>query len=346
MKRVYLDYNATSPVHPEVAKGLQKALAIFGNPSSLHAEGRAAKEAVEDAREKIARTIDAEPDQIIFTGSGTEANNHVVSQAAGLVVTSEIEHPSILEACDATYLAVSRQGIIDTGAIPANAALVSVMLANNETGVIQSIPRLSIPVHTDAVQALGKLSFSFKALGVDFMTLSAHKIGGLKGVGALVVKDPKKFKAMLFGGPQEQRLRAGTENVPGIIAFGIAVEHIQAVDKQLKLQLLHGIETSISNAVINGHPDQTLSNTLNVSFPGLKGESLVIALDLAGVAASTGSACSTGSTEPSHVLLAMYKDKAIAESSVRFSLGPDTTHADIVYVLDVLPGLVKKLRDH
>lgn len=364
MRRVYLDNNATTSLSPNVKKKMIEALELFGNASSMHTRGREAKTAVERAREQIAELIGANPNEIIFTASGSEANNMVLNTFDN-VITSSIEHPSILEPAkqkNATFLPVDKNGVIKIREVESvleksnkEKTLVSVMLANNETGVIQDVSKIAksakksgLLIHTDATQAVGKIPVSVNKLGVDYLTFSAHKIHGPKGIGALYVRSGAPISPLILGGHQENSKRAGTTNNLGIIGFGEAAKEITNADtkkvKQLRDYLLSEIKSKIEYIVINTPSENSLPNTLNVSFLGAEGESILLALDGAGIEISTGSACASTSIEPSHVLMALHNDAEIAHGSVRFSLGPDTSKADIDYVIENLPGVIEKLR--
>ena len=345
---VYLDYNATAPIRPEVAAAMTSALELCGNASSVHRFGRLARRAVEDAREAIAAAVDASAAEIVFTGSGTEANNLALRGPGRPVFISAVEHNSVLAVRDdATIVRVDRDGLVDldhledlltTAAAP---ALVSVMLANNETGVLQPVGevaalarRYDALVHCDAVQALGKIPLSFAALGLDVMSVSAHKLGGPQGVGALVVRDGIDLAPLLRGGGQERSRRAGTENVAGISGFGAAAALVEqtVASAPALLQLRDDIEDRVRTiwpaAVIFGAAAKRLPNTSCIGLPGVSNEVQVMALDLAGVAVSAGSACSSGKLTPSHVLQAMGAGDVAAASAIRVSLGWQTTAAD------------------
>lgn len=382
-KQIYMDNNATTPLHPEVKKAMIKGMEIFGNPSSIHAFGRLSKKHIEEARETIASFIGAEPDEIVFTGSGSEANNTVLSmltcplkkcahneEKGSQIITTKIEHPCILEAAKCVssrgikvhYLDADCLGKINIeelkNVISNKTFLVSVMMANNEIGTIQDIKTIcdiahknGALFHTDAVQAVGKIPLDVKKLGVDFLTLSAHKIYGPKGVGALYTKKGMPFCPLIRGGHQEQGRRAGTENTLGIIGFGKAIEmrkqEMEPEEKRLlklKEVLKRGIEENIQDARLNGHPTDCLPGTINVSFDGAEGESILLYLDQKGVAVSTGSACASGSLDPSHVLLATGVSAERAHGSVRISMGRENTKNDVEYLLKVLPGVIKKIR--
>lgn len=337
----------------------------WGNPSSIHTPGRRARKAVEDAREVVARAIHAGPFEVVFTSGGTEANNTVIRAAGGHVVTTAVEHDSILRACaargNATVVPVDSTGRVHPDAVleavRPDTKLVSVMLANNEVGTLQPVAEIArrchekgVLVHTDAVQALGKIRIDVRELGVDLLTLSAHKIHGPKGVGALFVREGVALAPLLHGGFQEFEKRAGTENVPGIVGFGKAVElavarfdesvaHMNGLRKRLVEGLLR-----LPQVTLHGHPTERLPNIVNVTFAGIDGEALLMALDAEGVYVSSGSACASLSLEPSHVLTAMGLDRMAVRGAVRFSLSRMTTEAEVEYALSVLPRIVEKLR--
>lgn len=378
MEAIYLDHNATTPIRPEAVRAMREVLEEnFGNPSSVHWAGTRARSAVEAARAQIARLMGAMPESIFFTSSATEANNTVIRSAAlrapqhgDHIVTCATEHPSVLELCQdlrreglrVTELEVDSGGVLDperlAAAIDDRTLLVTLMWANNETGVVQEIPELAraaaarrVPFHTDAVQALGKLEFSLPDHPIEFASFSAHKLGGPKGVGVLYARDAAHFSALLRGGPQERRRRAGTENVPGIVGFGAACEAAsrdlaERNDRlgRLRDRLWTGIANAIPEVCVNGSMTRRLPHTLNVAFLGADAEILVEALDLAGIAVASGAACASGSTEASHVLLAMGIAPEIALSSIRFSLGVDTREDQITSVLERLPDIVERVR--
>jgi cysteine desulfurase len=370
-KKIYLDHNGTTPLHPDVKKAMREALNLYGNPSSLYAGGRQMRELVENARVEIANFIGAKPDEIIFTGSGTEANNTVLSLVKKELITSTIEHPAILEPAkfltkqniNVVYINVDKYGKIDINqlqkTISKQTELVSVMMVNNEIGTIQDIKTIAeiahqhgALFHTDAIQALGKIPVNAAELGIDLLTMSAHKLYGPKGVGALYVKNKTPFQPFILGGHQEQNRRGGTENTLGIIGFAKAVEmRTKEMPKEhdrllaLKNMLKNGIKERIPDVQFNGHPQDSVTNTLNVSFAGAEGESILLYLDLEGIAISTGSACASGSLDPSHVLLATGLSAEYAHGSIRFSLGRENTKNDIEYVLEVLPKVIKKIRN-
>ncbi len=383
-RQVYLDHNATTPLHPEVAKTMRETMGCFGNPSSMHAFGREARRLIEEARAQVASFLGTLPEEIVFVGSGSEGNNTVLSILGCKsthcacdcghkthIVTTAIEHPCILETsrCLAshgtqiTYLGVDREGKISLDelrdSITPHTGVVSVMMANNEIGTIQDIREISRIVHekgalfhTDAVQAFGKIPINVQALGIDFLTVSAHKIYGPKGVGALYVRRGVQFCPLIHGGHQERGRRAGTENTLGIVGLGKAVEmrSLEMDDEKKRLEglknaLKTGIAERIPDVWFNGHPTDCLAGTLNVSFDGAEGESILLYLDLEGIAVSTGSACASGSLDPSHVLMAAGVPVERAHGSIRMSLGRENTMEDVDYVLDKLPGIINKIRE-
>lgn len=381
---IYFDHNATTPLHPEVQAEIQASFGIFGNPSSFHQFGREARKRVEIARAEVASFIGADPEEVFFVGSGSEANNTVLSilpcdkqhcvcnmKIAKKVVTTKIEHPCILESAkclklkgsDVHFLDVDAYGKVDIeqlGAVLAkgDVGLVSIMMANNEIGTIQDIKRLARMAHdkgalfhTDAVQAVGKIPIDVKDLDVDFLTISAHKIYGPKGVGALYVKKNVRFCPLIVGGHQERGRRAGTENTLGIIGLAKAVEmrRIEMTDEEERLLRLKGLmrrllEENVPDIRFNGHPTDCLPGTLNVSFAGVEGESILLYLDLEGIAVSTGSACASGSLDPSHVLLATGLAAEDAHGSIRISLGRDNTQEDVEYAAEKIREVIVRLR--
>ncbi|HOZ49746.1 MAG TPA: aminotransferase class V-fold PLP-dependent enzyme [Candidatus Hydrogenedentes bacterium] len=384
-RRVYLDHNATTPLHPEVAQSMTEAIHVFGNPSSMHAFGREARALVENARANVAGLINALPEEVIFVGSGSEGNNTVLSilscpsehctcdrrRGPNGIVTTRIEHPCILETSKCLKgrgIPVVLVGVDGLGkvqmdeldnALNDGVGILSVMMANNEIGTIQDIKAIAarahakgILVHTDAVQATGKIPVDVRDLDVDFLTVSAHKIYGPKGIGALYVRRGTTFCPLVRGGHQERGRRAGTENTLGIVGFGKAAE-LRTRDlaeemprlRALREALRQGIEERIPDVHFNGHPIDCVPNTLNVSFDGAEGESILLYLDLEGIAVSTGSACASGSLDPSHVLLATGLPVERAHGSIRMSLGRDNSEADVDYVLDTLPGIIRRIRD-
>jgi len=379
MKKIYLDHNATTPVHPDVLKEMLPYFSEeYGNASSLHSFGRKAREAVEDARVKVARLIGpVEPVDIVFTGSGTESDNFAIKGAAHAlknkgrhIITSKIEHYAVLNTCEflakegyeVTYIPVDEYGLIDIDALKKSirhdTILISIMFANNEVGTIESVGDIAaiahekgVLFHTDAVQALGKLPIDAEETGIDLLSVSAHKIYGPKGVGALYVSKKAKITPLIHGGHHERNRRAGTENAAGIAGFGKACqlisEDMEKSNKRigvLRDRLWDGMSRNIKDVKLNGHPSKRLANTLNVSFGRVEGESVLFNLDLRGIAASSGSACTSGSVGPSHVLSAMGMDAKTAQAAVRFSLGSGNTEAEIDRVIKELPPIIKKLR--
>lgn len=370
--RVYLDHNATSPVRGEVADAVDRALrAHWGNPSSVHAEGATARAAIERARESVASLLGVSAREIFFTSSASEANNTVLAALARRhVVTTAVEHPSVeapLAALEAQGLRVTRlpvdgAGLVDpavfAAALGPATALASVLYAHNETGVLQPIEALAahahargVPLHADVTQAAGRIPLDLPRLGVDFASLSAHKLGGPPGVGCLVARGERAVEPLLRGGPQERGRRGGTENVPGIVGFGVACELARrelptraTALAELRDRLWDGIAAKVPGAVRNGSREHVLPNTLNVCFPGASGELLVQALDLEGVAVSSGAACASGSVEPSRALRAYGLDLASARASLRFSLGHGVGAAQIDHVLTLLPDVVARAR--
>jgi len=377
MKQVYLDYAATTPQSPEATKAMRPYFEKhYGNASSLHQFGQRAREAVEASRQNIAKFLNCSMAEVFFTGSATEADNlailGVIKSSKLHIITTAIEHPAVLEPIkrleklgeiEVTYLPVSRDGLVKVEdiekAIRPNTVLVSIMYANNEIGVIQPIVEIGkvikatdqkIIFHTDAVQAANYLDCDVQKLGVDLLTLSGHKIYGPKGVGALYVKKGAALEPMMFGGHQEQGLRPSTENVAAIAGLGAAIATISnrksqiANIKKLRDKLLDGILKNIPKTSLNGSADNRLPNNVNISFSGVEGESILMALDQKGVCVSTGSACASGSLQPSHVLMALGLSHQQAHGSIRFSLGKYTTKEEIDYVLKVLPDIIKRLR--
>lgn len=379
MPRVYMDHNATTPVHPEVYAAMVPFFQNkFGNASSIHWAGREIRKYVEEARQKVADLLHASPEEIIFTGCGTESDNMAIKGVAfalrekgNHIITTQVEHHAVLHTChfmerigyEVTYLPVDHYGLIDLDllrkTIKPQTILVSIMFANNETGTIFPIKEIGeiirqkgVILHTDAVQAVGKIPIDLQELPVDILSLSGHKLNTPKGIGAQFVRRGLPLIPLIHGGGQEYGLRAGTENVPYIIGLGKACEIARrdfdkrvAHLRRLRDCLQQGISERIPHVVFNGHPSQRLPNTLNVSFLDIEGESLLLNLDLEGIAVSSGSACTSGSLEPSHVLLAMGIPPQVAQSAIRFSLGWTNTEAEVDYVLEVLPRLVQRLRE-
>jgi cysteine desulfurase len=366
--RVYLDNNATTPVDPAVLDALQAALRdVFGNASSIHKEGQSARRRIEEARESVAALVGAAAREIVFTSGGTESNNAALFGAARHhIVTTAIEHPSVLEpveelarrGCAVTIVPPSRRGVVPAEAVIAalrpETALVAMMLANNETGVVQPVADVArvcrergIHVHCDAVQGAGKIDIDVRALGVDTLALSAHKLHAPKGIGAMFVRSGLSLERFVFGGAQERRRRAGTENVPLAIAFGVAAELARDPVPRSRVRALRDrFEAAIAplGCTINGADAERLPNTSSVTFDGADGEGIVIGLDLAGIAVSTGAACSSGRIEPSHVLTAMGLSADEARATVRVSLSRFTTADDIDRAAGALREIVPRAR--
>jgi len=378
MKRIYLDYAATTPTHPEVMKAMLPYFAdSFGNPSSIHSLGQEAKHAIEKARNQVAALIGATSDEIVFTGSGTEADNFAMKGVAlskhgkgNHIITSSIEHHAVLETykflkeqgLSVTYLPVDGSGMVDPNdvkkAIKSSTILISVMHANNEVGTIEPIAEIGyiareaeIYFHTDAVQTVGHIPVDVNELNVNLLSISAHKLYGPKGTGALYIRGGTRISSFMHGGSQERGRRASTENVPAIVGFGKAAEiaqqeMLEEVQKltSLRDQLIEGILKNIEYTQLNGHPVMRLPNNVNISISYVEGESILLNLDLAGICASTGSACTSSDLSPSHVLVAMGLPHLQAHGSLRFTLGKWTTEEETKQVLNVLPGIVSKLR--
>jgi cysteine desulfurase len=380
----YLDHAATTPMLPEALDAYAAAAREIGNPSSLHAAGRGARRLVEESRERIAAVIGARPSEVIFTGGGTEADNLATKGIFWArrdedptrlrVVTSSVEHHAVLDAVDwlgrhegakVTHLPVDDAGRVDpekfAGLVHAHGeqiAVVSVQWANNEVGTVQPIPELAalasaagIPFHTDAVQAVGQVPVDFAESGVAALTLTGHKLGGPVGVGALVLGRDVSCTPLLHGGGQERDVRSGTLDTPGVVAFAVAVEtsvraRLGYADRvaALRDELVRRVLATIPDAIYNGDPERRLPGNAHFSFPGCEGDALLLLLDAQGIYCSTGSACSAGVAQPSHVLLAMGADDARARSSLRFSLGHDSTEADLDALLAALPGAVERAR--
>ncbi len=379
MDRVYLDHAATTPVDPEVADAMARVLReVPGNPSSIYAEGRRARTLVDRARDEVAAAIGADEGEIVFTSGGTEADNLALrgvlrafqDEKDGLIV-STIEHHAVLDTAEdlehrgqahLTRVRVDRDGLVDPAdvarAIDERTALVSIMHANNEIGTIEPIGEIgavcrerAVTFHTDAVQTVGVLPFDVGDLPVDLVSINAHKFYGPKGVGALYVRKGTRIATLQTGGGQEKGRRTGTENVPGIVALGTAMriaserrERDARRLARLRDRVIKGVRTRIPVAVLTGHPTRRLPNNASFCFPGTQGESLIVALDLEGIAVSSGSACTSGKTDPSHVLLAIGLDREVAQGSLRITVGRDTTDADVDRLLDVLPRVVERLR--
>jgi cysteine desulfurase len=375
MYRVYLDNNATTPVLPEVFEAMRPYFGErFGNASSIHHHGQETRAAVEDARESVADLLGCSAGEIVFTSGGTESDNLAIAgwvAAGDHVITSSIEHHAVLHACkhlekigcEVTILPVDGRGLIDPSdvrrALRPSTKLISVMMANNETGVLQPVEEIgkiaseaNVLFHTDAVQAAAKVSINVRQIGCDALSISGHKIHAPQGVGALYVKKGTRIQPLFHGGRHERSRRAGTENVPGIVALGKAAQlSKEALDRKddLKMaamrdRLEQGILTSVDEAGVNGEGATRVPNTTNLHFDHIEGEAMVIALDLKGLAVSTGAACSSGAIEPSHVLIAMGLRPDQARASIRFSLGKQTTEADIDFALGLVPETVARLR--
>ncbi len=378
MKRIYLDYAATTPVRPEVLEAMLPYFSeSFGNPSSVHSCGQSSRQAVEHAREQIAALIGGAPDEIVFTSGGSEADNHALKGVAGAnsgrgkhIISTAVEHHAVLETCrflaengfEVTCLPVDENGLVDPQAVreslTPSTILISIMLANNEVGTIQPIEQIAaiskqagVYLHTDAVQAAGHIPVDVNRLGVDLLSISGHKLYGPKGIGALYVRQGTRIAPFMHGGGQEKGRRAGTENVPSIVGLGKAAEMAReelsgemARLTTLRDRLISGLLNGMEHVHLNGHPLLRLPNNVNVSIDGAAGEALLLNLDLEGICVSTGSACSTTTHEPSHVLTALGIPAERAHSSLRMTLGHWTTPAEIDRVLEVLPGVVTKLR--
>lgn len=378
MKHIYLDYAATTPLHPEALATMQPFFSSkYGNPSSLHTYGQETKEAVEHARGLVSTALGARPDEIIFTSSGTEADNfaikgvaHALGSKGKHIITSAVEHHAVLETCHfleqqgytVTIVPVDRYGMVDPDdvgkAITKQTILVSIMHANNEVGTVQPITRIGnicrekeVYFHTDAVQSFGVLNTHVDELNVDLLSLSAHKFYGPKGAGVLYIRRGTRIVPLIHGGGQEWNKRASTHNVPCVVGLGKAVELAMAETKErvahvrgLRDMLVASITNSIDDVVLNGHPTQRLPNNCHVLVKHIEGEALLLRLNALGIAASTGSACSSESIQPSHVLTAMDIDPIDAHGSLRLTVGRLTTVDDIAYVSKHLPGIVKELR--
>lgn len=378
MRKVYLDNAATTALSPKVLEQMMPYLtAIYGNPSSPHSFGQEARKGVEHARDQVAKALNALPEEIIFTGCGTESDNTVLfgvaeryAKKGNHIITTNVEHHAILHTCEAlekrgievTYLPVDENGMVTAeqvaDAITDKTILVSIMFANNEVGTIMPIAEIGkicrergVLFHTDAVQAVGHVPIDVKAMNIDMLSLSAHKFHGPKGVGALYMKKGVRLPAYVMGGAQERSRRAGTENVAGIVGLGAAIElatenlaESAARMTKLRDKLIAGIAARIPEVKLNGHPTLRLPNNVNYSIKYIEGESILLMLDMNGIAASSGSACTSGSLDPSHVLLALGLTHEVAHGSVRLTLSDETTEEDIDYVLEVLPQVAERLR--
>ncbi len=379
MRRVYFDYNATTPIHPDVAAYVRDFFYdLFGNPSSLHWAGRLVRPYVDDARSQVAQLIKAKPEEIVFTSCGTEADNQAIKGVAYAygdrgrhIITTKVEHPAVLNTCryleekgfSVTYLDVDGRGLVDPEqvkkAITKETILISIMYGNNETGTLLPIREIGaiarergILFHSDMVQAMGKIGIDVNDLNVDLGSFSGHKVYAPKGVGALYIREGLEIDNLIHGGHQEMGRRGGTENMIGIVAFGKACELTMnempeegSTIEFLRTRLLDGLMERVDQVHLNGNQEKRLPNTLNLSFEHVESESLLISLDLQGIAVSSGSACSSGSSEPSHVLLAMGIAPTICQSAIRISLGRGNTEEDIDYALDVIPDAVRRLRE-
>jgi len=378
LDKIYIDHNATTPLDHEVLEEMLPYLRDdWGNPSSVHWAARGPKAALDKARDRVAALLNAAPLEIVFNSTGTEGDNHAIKGAAfarknkgNHIITTVVEHPAVLNTCkylekegfEVTYLKVNPLGMLDLeelkAAIRPETILITIMYANNETGVIFPIPEIGdiakekgITFHTDAVQAVGKVSIDVKTLNVDLLTLSGHKLYGPKGTGALFVRRGVRLVPLLHGGHQERNRRGGTENVAGLVGLGKACElagqnlvENMARKKILRDRLEAGLLAKIPDIKINGDLEKRLPNTANVSFEYVEGESLLLSLDMMGVAASSGSACTSGSLEASHVLLAMSLSHEMSHGSVRFSLGRRNTEAEIDYIIEIMPPIVERMR--
>ena len=381
---VYLDHAGTTPMDPRVLEVMMPYFSqLYGNPSSLHAVGQEARYALDESRERVSQVLHCRPREVVFTGGGTESDNAALQGVATAlhetgnhVITSSAEHHAVLHACqnletqgfDVTYLPVDSYGMIHPDAvydaITDRTTLVSIMYANNEIGTINPIPEIAevvqkragefertIVMHTDAVQAAGYLDLSVRRLGVDMLSLSGHKIYGPKGTGVLYIKRGTPFLPLILGGGQERERRAGTENIPGIVGISVALEMADSQKEatsahclSLRDRIIQTVLERIPGTHLNGHPTCRLPNNANFSFTGVEGEPILLGLDMAGIAASSGSACSSGSLEPSHVLLALGQSAELARGSLRITLGKDNTAEEIDYLLEELVALVGNLR--
>lgn len=378
MNKIYLDHSATTRTDDDVARLMLEYMTDhYGNPSSVHSFGRAARKAVEEAREKIAKCIGAEPAEIIFTSGGTEADNMAIRGVAyankrrgSHIITSSIEHHAVLDTCKSlekegfqvTYLPVDEYGMVSVEelkkAITDQTILISIMHANNEVGTIQPVKEIGalarekgIFFHSDTVQTIGKIPVNVNELNIDLLSISGHKFYGPKGIGCLYARKGVRMLPIAFGGAQERKKRPGTENVPGIVGLAMALEKAvnsipeqSAYQTKLRDKLIEGLMEKIDHVKLNGHPEKRMPNNVNLSFQFIEGESLLLSLDMKGIAASSGSACTSGSLDPSHVLLAMGLPHEIAHGSLRMTLGKDNTEEQIDYVIEVLPEIVERLR--
>ena len=384
-KIIYFDHGATTQMRPEVLDAMLPYMqSSYGNPSSIYTLAQEARKAVDESRESVARILGARVSEIMFTSGGTESDNAAIKGAAlamrnlgNHIITTQIEHHAVLHTCqqmeqfgfDVTYLPVDKDGRVSVSdvlnAVKDETILVSVMMANNEIGTIQPLKDIvkavkdlakdrnkTVLLHTDAVQAVGALEVNVMNLGVDMLSLSAHKFYGPRGVGALYLKRGTPFEPLMMGGGQERQNRSGTENVAGIVGLAKALtlsererEELQAGLLSKRDRIISSLQEKVENVTINGHIANRLANNISVSFHGVEGEPVLLGLDFAGICASSGSACSSASLEPSHVLTAIGHSAELAQGTLRITLGRDNTDADVDYLLDVLPNLIKKLRD-
>lgn len=382
---VYMDHAGTTPLAPEVLQAMTPYFTeLFGNPSSIHTVGQEARYALDEARERVARVLNCRPRDVVFTSGGTESDNAaIVGGATALqetgnhVITSSVEHHAVLHTAqhlesqgfEVTYLPVDSNGVVQPEAVQRaitdRTTLVSIMYANNEIGVVNPIPEIAqvirqraaelsrtILFHTDAVQAAGYLDLDVRMLGVDLLSLSGHKFHGPKGTGVLFIRRGAPFLPYLLGGGQERERRSGTENIPGIVGLSVALEAANARRDEtgrhcaeLRDRIVAEVLERVPGSRLNGHPTRRLPNNANFSFPGVEGEPILLGLDMAGIAASSGSACSSGSLEPSHVLLALGQSAEVARGSLRLTLGKDNSEEQVDYLVDVLVGLVERLRE-
>lgn len=378
MDKIYFDHNATTPIADEVVEAMLPFMKEqWGNPSSIHWAGRAPRKAVDEAREKVAALLGCQPIEVIFTSSGTEGDNHAIKGAVyskkakgNHIITTKVEHPAVMNTCkylekngfEVTWLDVDARGMIDLeelkSAIKDETVLITVMYANNETGTIFPVHEIAeiakargVLFHTDAVQAAGKIPLDMSELKADLVTISGHKIYGPKGVGAQFIRRGVKLVPLIHGGHHERNRRGGTENVAGVIGLGaaaeLAVKDIETESgkvRELRDRLQKGLMDNIPHVHLNGHPEKRLPNTVNISFEYVEGESLLLNMDMKGIAASSGSACTSGSLEPSHVLLAMGMSHELSHGSLRFSLGKFNTKEEVDYLIEEMPPIVERMR--
>ncbi|MBF7097194.1 cysteine desulfurase NifS [Alkalibacter mobilis] len=379
MQRRYFDYAATTPIDKRVLEVMIPQIENnFGNPSSVYSFGREARKSIDESRDTVARVLNAEPKEIFFTSGGTEADNWAIIGTAfanknkgNHIITTSIEHHAVLHTCkylekhgfEVSYLPVDEYGMVDPedvrNSIKESTILITVMYANNEIGTIQPIKKIGeiarendVYFHTDAVQAFGSIEIDVKDLNVDMMSISGHKIYGPKGIGALYIRKGVKIDNLIHGGGQERKKRAGTENTPAIVGFAKACELVtenlkESAEKAIELRdyMIKNILENIDEVRLNGHPTERLPGNVNVSIRYIEGESILLSLDLIGIAASSGSACTSGALDPSHVLLAIGLSHEIAHGSLRFSIGKDTTREEVDFVLEKLPAIIQRLRD-